>query len=98
MLIYHDGVPQQDPDWSPDVLDFFGEWHANMTQSLAPVTKSSDGLFQPACFIHTEFNKGTPIVEGLNFIAAFGNWYFGREGPTQLVDDCGVVCNPSCPN
>lgn len=55
------------------------------------------GVFNPACFIHTNFYPDKPLLQGLNFLQVFGNWYFQRHGPTHLADSCGVMCNPTCP-
>lgn len=56
-----------------------------------------DGLFNPACFMHTSFSPSKPLLQGLNFLQVFGNWYYGRSGPSVLRDSCGIMCNPTCP-
>jgi len=50
VLLYHDDVPSEDPDWQPEVLDYFSEWHANMSTALAPIISdsSADGAFHVA--------------------------------------------------
>jgi hypothetical protein len=61
------------------------------------MTSPRSGVFNPACFIHTTFSPEKPLLQGLNFLQTFGNWYFQRQGPIHLADDCGVMCNPTCP-
>lgn len=97
----HDWVPtSQDPEWSDDVKAYMSEWHRNMTVALAPSMDpaSPNGVFNPACFIHTTFNTKTPLLGGgLNFIDAFSAWLYADAGAqTKLQDDCGILCNPSC--
>ncbi len=66
------------------------------------------GVFNPSCYIHTEFTDEITI-DGVNYKEAFRNFFFGtanRSGPTAgpggpgsqtvLFDDCGELCNPSC--
>ena len=36
VLLYHDWVPNQDPNWSLPIQNYFKEWHANMTVALQP--------------------------------------------------------------
>ena len=102
VLTCHDQVPDERPDWSPVVTDYLQQWHDNMTAGLAPILAddSPDGAFAVACFIHTSFptDGGGPLIDGQNFVTTFGNWYFGREGPSTLIDDCGIMCNPTCPD
>eukprot|EP00463_Aulacantha_scolymantha_P003549 TRINITY_DN441_c0_g1_i2.p1 TRINITY_DN441_c0_g1~~TRINITY_DN441_c0_g1_i2.p1 ORF type:complete len:93 (-),score=9.68 TRINITY_DN441_c0_g1_i2:175-453(-) len=44
-----------------------------------------DGIFTPACFQHClGWNDN---VKGHTWREALGNWFFGRDGPTQLIDD-----------
>ena len=40
--------------------------------SLAP--SSGNGVFNPACFIHTDFDTSSPTLDGKNFIQAFTDW------------------------
>ena len=96
VTLYHDYVPYQDPHWSKEVLAYFGHWKDNMTQGLSPAMDkdSPNGVFAPACFIHTEFNALSPILNGHSYLAAFAEWYAGAS--VKLQDDCGVLCNPTC--
>ena len=99
VLNAHDWVPQDDPNWTAPVLDYMAQWHDNMTVALAPSMDpaSPNGVFNPACFIHTSFSASSPLLSGLNYLDAFANWYFGGAGAkTKLQDDCGILCNPTC--
>lgn len=64
----------------------FAVAHAwKVRQSLAPVS----GVFSPADQQHTlvrspAFNN--PLVNGVSLRQAFGNWYFGRPGPTHVIE------------
>ena len=100
VLLYHDWIPtNQDPNWSASVKEYFTEWQHNM--SIALQSSSSDysknGVFSPACFIHTGFSIQSPLINGLNFVEAFSKWFFDGES-IKLQDDCGILCNPSCPH
>eukprot|EP00036_Acanthoecidae_sp_10tr_P008547 CAMPEP_0182915884 /NCGR_PEP_ID=MMETSP0105_2-20130417/598_1 /TAXON_ID=81532 ORGANISM="Acanthoeca-like sp., Strain 10tr" /NCGR_SAMPLE_ID=MMETSP0105_2 /ASSEMBLY_ACC=CAM_ASM_000205 /LENGTH=453 /DNA_ID=CAMNT_0025052783 /DNA_START=28 /DNA_END=1389 /DNA_ORIENTATION=- len=95
----HDWVPGgQDPNWSSSVLAYFKEWAANMTVGLTPSMSpsSKNGVFNPACFIHTSFGDSGPILEGKTYLQAFAQWLEGS--PVKLQDSCGILCNPSCPH
>lgn len=99
VLLYHDWIPNnQDPDWSNDVKRYFSEWHDNMTIALEPSMSkdSKNGVFNPACFIHTGFNLQSPLIEGLNFVQAFSKWFFNEVDKVKLQDTCGILCNPTC--
>lgn len=95
----HDWVPSsQDPSWSAPVLDYFGEWSHNMSVALSPsmAVGHPNGVFSPACFIHTD-SWETTLIKGLNYLTAFDRWYFDNE-TMKLQDDCGLLCNPTCPH
>jgi len=68
----HDWVPSsEDPDWSEPVREYFEEWSHNMSVALAPSMsdESSNGVFSPACFIHTDNWQNT--LSGVNYLTAF---------------------------
>eukprot|EP00035_Acanthoeca_spectabilis_P039984 m.66418 g.66418 ORF g.66418 m.66418 type:complete len:450 (-) comp9817_c0_seq1:67-1416(-) len=92
----HDWVPNQDPNWTEPVLAYFREWASNMTVGLAPPMASTSkyGVFNPACFIHTDFSTTSPLINGRSYYQALGEWLTGS--PTKLQDTCGILCNPSC--
>lgn len=62
-------------------------------------TNTRNGAFNPACFIHTSFDPQKPLIGGKSFLQAFGDWYYQRTPPAQykLADNCGIMCNPTCP-
>lgn len=83
-------------------------WHHNMTVALEPSMKpeASDsrrhGVFAAACYIHGGFTHSAPLINGFNFYDAFRSFYFydeSHDDPAlyRLSDDCGVMCNPTCP-
>jgi hypothetical protein len=97
----HDWVPDQDPDWTPEVRAYLSEWHANMSVGLAPslAPASKNGVFFPACFIHTAFSPSSPLIQGVDYITGFRQWYYKEAGAqTKLQDTCGILCNPTCKN
>jgi hypothetical protein len=70
-----------------------------------------DGLFSAACLLHTGFSTEAPLIGGVHYLQAVGDWLFKRttRAPTAtaaegmaatrahvFVDDCGVMCNPTC--
>ena len=70
--------------------------------TLAPTAGRRTGAFSAACYLHTGFNHAQPLIRGINFYQAFANFYFNVNGTVDpslylLQDDCGVMCNPTCP-
>ncbi len=85
---------------TPPVLEFMKGWSKNMTSALhTAVTSRTDfGLFSPACLMHTSFGATHPHINGFNYYQAVGSWLFKRGTvPRVLSDDCGIICNPTCP-
>lgn len=98
VLLDHDWMPRDHLYGAPEQA-YLSLWAHNMTVALAPAMEESNannGVFNPACFIHTGFGNSSPKINNLNYRQAFGNWYFKRGGPYKLQDDCGIFCNPSC--
>lgn len=107
-LLQYEQVVLLDHDWIPECcykdepeLAFLEEWHANMTQALAPLANPLDalhGIFNPACFIHTAFSHTKPLIGGASYFTAMNLWYhkIGSPANYKLADDCGVLCNPTC--
>ena len=77
---------------------YLREWQRNMSVALAPSMSaaSPNGVFSPACFLHTGFGASRPRIAGYSYLEAFSAWYFEGQ-PAKLQDDCGLLCNPSCP-
>jgi hypothetical protein len=97
----HDCIPQAYHQLAPEAA-YLTQWAANMSIALRPVMdprSTRNGGFSPACFIHTSFSATAPLIKGLNFLQAFGNWYFQRTPSSRykLSDSCGLFCNPTCP-
>ena len=58
---------------------------------MAPASK--DGVFNPACFLHTTFtNKIT--IGGVTYKQGLLKFLAGE--PAKFQDDCGELCNPTC--
>eukprot|EP00056_Hartaetosiga_gracilis_P005646 m.87216 g.87216 ORF g.87216 m.87216 type:complete len:337 (+) comp12235_c0_seq2:1328-2338(+) len=96
VILYHDWMPPMYLHLQPE-MEYLEEWHANMTQALSPaIVSKTDGVFNPACFIHTSFSSSAPTINGYTYISAFNEWYT-KGTPLSLTDDCGVMCNPTCP-
>jgi hypothetical protein len=101
VLVDHDWIPQAYVTEAPEQA-YLAEWHANMTVALSPLMAPANtrgGAFNPACFIHTSFSPSSPLIGGKNFLQAFGDFYFQRTPAAgyKLADDCGIMCNPTCP-
>jgi hypothetical protein len=74
----HDGLPLKatvNPDY---VLEYMQIWAGNMTSDIHMVTSSGrgDGIFNPACLIHTGFGTTGPLIDGRNYLAALGDWMY----------------------
>jgi len=92
------GVPY--PQGSPQEA-YMAAWAANMTAALQPLmapANARNGVFNPACYIHTSFDASFPKIAGLSYIEAFTNWYSGAAGPSKLADKCpaGTVLCGEC--
>lgn len=105
VLENHDWVPPAPLLCDKPETEYVRYWHNTMTRALAPLMDESNtrnGVFNPACYIHTSFAIDGPIIEGNSYKTAMGNWYFNRTDPSgyNLADDCGsdLYCNPTCSN
>ena len=92
-------IHAKDLPLSPPLQTYFSDFAANQTKCLSQAmsSKSVDGVFNPACFIHTKFTKKITIA-GMNYLQAFVAWLQG--GKVKLADQCApgtVLCNPTCP-
>lgn len=100
VIDYHDWVPaSQDPNWSPEVRAYLQDWKANMTGALRPwmSAQSKNGVFNPSCFIHTDFSADSPLINKTSYYQAFDAWFHKENGDLwKLQDDCGILCNPTC--
>eukprot|EP00047_Mylnosiga_fluctuans_P006060 m.244557 g.244557 ORF g.244557 m.244557 type:complete len:366 (+) comp14468_c0_seq1:99-1196(+) len=98
VLLDHDSIPEAYIRQPPE-LAYVTTWSANMTSGLAQVRTRAprNGLFSPACFIHTDFYASGPKIAGRSYLQVLGDWYFGRSTAVVAYDTCGVFCNPTCP-
>lgn len=98
VLIAHDWLPQSQMTQLPE-LQYMQSWHFNMTDvALAPaILSTKHGVFNAACFIHTGFSFDAPIINGLGYLQAFARWFYQQGPPYAFVDNCGLMCNPTCP-
>lgn len=68
------------------IIHFGNYLRDNLKQQIVKGKKSKqDGIFTPACFQHCL--GWNDKVEGHTWRETLGNWFFGRSGPTQLIDD-----------
>ena len=76
VLTAHDWVPANDLSL-PTVAQYIQEWHANMSIAQQQVIASphKNGVFSPACFIHTGFNYTLPLIQGYSYIQVWGRWW-----------------------
>lgn len=53
-------------------MAYVTEWHNNMTVALNPVIYTGptrqNGVFNPACFIHTGFTNTAPLIQGVSYM------------------------------
>lgn len=63
--------------------------------------KHQFGAFAAACYTHTTFSHDKPIINGMNMYQAFHNFYYQEKDTDPasflVADDCGMMCNPTCP-
>ncbi|KAJ9460099.1 Pectin acetylesterase 3 [Diplonema papillatum] len=99
VLTAHDWMPGPPDLCNAPQQQYLSEWSGWMQAALQPLLEPANerhGVFNPACFIHTAFNSSAPLIDGVSYITALGNWFFKRPGPYKLKDTCGILCNPSC--
>eukprot|EP01116_Phalansterium_solitarium_P023723 TRINITY_DN845_c0_g1_i1.p1 TRINITY_DN845_c0_g1~~TRINITY_DN845_c0_g1_i1.p1 ORF type:complete len:382 (-),score=88.24 TRINITY_DN845_c0_g1_i1:122-1267(-) len=95
----HDGI-NANPPFSAPILQYVTAWGRNMSIGLEAVESNpTSGLFNPACWIHTDFWANAPLINSWSFIEVFNNWAFFHSPsiPSKVKDSCGIVCNPTCP-
>ncbi|KAI6654399.1 Palmitoleoyl-protein carboxylesterase notum1 [Oopsacas minuta] len=92
------GCPENS-DLSEEYMNYYGQL---MIFSMQQVARSSkfDGIFLPACLNHTidllEFTS-SPRIRGYSYANALGDWFYNRNGYSQLIDDCSTPnCNDDC--
>eukprot|EP00730_Choanoeca_flexa_P014114 TRINITY_DN6049_c0_g1_i1.p1 TRINITY_DN6049_c0_g1~~TRINITY_DN6049_c0_g1_i1.p1 ORF type:complete len:375 (+),score=62.72 TRINITY_DN6049_c0_g1_i1:1068-2192(+) len=90
----HDWLPGDDIHQAPEQA-YLSAWAKNMTQGLQRVMDSKNGVFNAACFIHTTFSNSKPLIRNTSYHQALLAWMDGQEA--HYMDDCGVMCNPTCP-
>jgi hypothetical protein len=73
VLTAHDWVPANNLSL-PTVTQYIQEWHANMSIAQQQVIASphKNGVFSPACFIHTGFNYTLPLIQGYSYMQVCG--------------------------
>eukprot|EP01121_Diplochlamys_sp_Union-15-3_P017327 TRINITY_DN6078_c0_g1_i1.p1 TRINITY_DN6078_c0_g1~~TRINITY_DN6078_c0_g1_i1.p1 ORF type:complete len:373 (+),score=59.43 TRINITY_DN6078_c0_g1_i1:58-1176(+) len=96
VILDHDSLPEEYMN-EPEEQAYLREWSHNMTTALRHVSQTRQhGIFNAACFIHTDFYSNAPLIQGYNYYRGFHNWLNGQE-PYNFQDDCGIICNPTCP-
>lgn len=93
VLMGHDWLPH-DHSGAPEKA-YMHEFHENQTRCLASAMSASskDGVFNPACFIHTSFTNKI-LIRGVNYKQGLLKFLAGE--PAKFQDDCGELCNPTC--
>ena len=94
VLTAHDWVPGAYVHEAPEQA-YLTQWANNMTSGLARAMGSHNGVFNAACFIHTSFYNDKPLIRGVSYHQALLAWMAGK--PAHYIDNCGVMCNPTCP-
>lgn len=97
MMTVFDGMPPSNgKTYSENQTAYMAQWAVKMKSSLDQV-KSHDtaGLFNPACYMHIGFGYTSPKINNMTYKDAFQSWLGGSK--IKLQDDCGIHCNPSCP-
>jgi hypothetical protein len=109
VLCGHDCFPEDYMFESPEQA-FMMEFSKNMSVALAPLLDSKpitrkrhpkSGAFSAACYIHGDFSHSKPLINGMNYNQAFNYFYFNYTTVDssfyKVADDCGIMCNPTCP-
>ena len=100
VLTDHDWVPSNEDLWTDDTREYLNTWRQNMTNAIfnfALTLRPDDGIFFPSCFIHTDFNSTSPLINNTSYIEAVAKWIHGNGKQKHVwKDDCGLLCNPTC--
>jgi hypothetical protein len=99
-MILHGGFPTKvrPPFAVRQELDFVKQWATLTASALVKVIENpSSGLFNPACFMHTEFSSDAPEIGGVDFITAVGDWIHSREGTSRIHIDQSPMFGGDCP-
>lgn len=99
------GHPTPEKTCNADELAGFLDYGKTMNATITSVVQGQGrGAFVSACIVHcqTIFNEGEDRwaawnISGVRPRDAFGNFYFGRTGPTVVIDSAPYPSNPSCP-
>jgi len=68
------------------IVKFGNDLRANLKEVVINGKKAKqDGIFTPACYTHCL--PWSSQVDGHTWRETLGNWYFGRDGVKQLLDD-----------
>lgn len=106
VLTGHDCWPG-DYMYETEEQEYMHMWHQNMTNAVMGLTKkaittsSKAGYFTAACYTHGDFTHSYPLIDGLSYNAAFSKFYMDEKAAdqrdVQWADECGEMCNPTCP-
>jgi hypothetical protein len=111
VLTCHDQFPDEYKMEDEEQV-FMKAFAKNISVALEPLlaTKSAaaaaaaplNGAFSAACYMHGGFTHSAPLINGMSYLDAFAEFYFNATKFTdssryKLADDCGVMCNPTCP-
>lgn len=93
-------VPEID---TPPVEQYVTAFRANSTLHADAVVKfSRHSIFSVCCFMHTNFDRGSPTIQGVDYYdmlsSAADAARRGVAPPVSLVDTCpGLQCGTNCP-
>ncbi|CAE8600648.1 unnamed protein product [Polarella glacialis] len=70
---------------------YMEEYKYNNSIGLMASLKQGDGIFNPACFVHSNFATDKPLIQGKSFMDGFGEWLVNGTD-VRLQDTCGLLC------
>ena len=89
----------------PEAIAYGQTFRANSTALAKAVAKNpKDRIFSPCCFMHTNFDRGSPTISGLDYYDLLTQAALDVQGGAtrlsgkSLVDGCdGFQCSTACP-
>ena len=85
-----------------DVQEYVEEFRVNSTKfAQSAVEKKTSTIFSVSCFMHTDFERGSPTVDGMDYYdmlyLAANAVLHGTSLPESRVDTCDTIpCGTHC--
>ena len=85
-----------------DVQEYVEEFRVNSTKfAQSVVEKKTSTIFSVSCFMHTDFERGSPTVDGMDYYdmlyLAANAVLHGTSLPESKVDTCNTIpCGTHC--